>query len=319
MATIDDMLRKIQALLDKADSTTFPAEAESLRERAEILMHKYRIEEAMLAKAEPTGIAPVWRDITIVVPGSEWSSHYYTLFIYCMRHLDVRYNAKHVAGVGYVAHCVGFESDLRFAELLWTNVRLAFSGKLDPKVDPGKSDQQNAYAMRAAGWEGRRIALALWGSEAKSLRVKARKLFAKEAEARGEDPGALLGRDVNVKTFRTSYADGFLSEFHHRLYVMRTHRAEESTGLVLAGRKEAVDEAFYEEYPNLKPAGKLPSDRSAQECQRCAKAKSGGCREHPWNRRSTAAPKQPARNWDAVARGREAARQVDMGTKGRLG
>lgn len=313
---VDDILRKIQALLDKADSTTFIEEAKTFRAKAEILMHKYRIEEAMLAKADPVGVDPVWRDINVTQANQEWTNHYYTLFVYCMKHLDVRHSLN-IRDGNFTASCVGFESDLRFAEVLWTNVKMAFGSRLDPDYDPDAPDQLNAYRMRKAGWEGKRIALALYGSDAKNLRPKVRKLFAQEATARGEDPSVLLGRNVNVKTYRMSYADGFLSEFSMRLHVLRTERGEESTGLVLAGRKEAVDEAFYERYPNMRPMGKLPTDRSQAECPRCKAAKSGGCRQHPWNRRRVA-PQGPKRNWDAVARGREAARSVDLGTKGRL-
>lgn len=316
MPTIDDTLRKIQALLDKADSTTFPEEAKTFRAKAEILMHKYRIEEAMLAKADPVGIAPVWKDIVLCSLDNEWKDYLYSMFTAAARHMDVRYTTGWIDG-SYVLHCVGYESDLRFMEALYASARVAFNGRLDPDVDPDASDQQNAYALRMAGWTGKSIALALWGTEEKSQRVKARKLFAKEATARGEDPSVLLGRDTNVKTFRMSYASGFISEYQYRLRAMRTERGEESTGLVLAGRKEAVNEAFYERYPNYRPVKTSGSIGDGYEtCAKCAKAKSGACRDHSWRR--ARAPKAQAFDSNAYASGRAAARDVDLGTRGRL-
>ncbi len=52
MSTIaDTYLARIQALLDKAESTTFPEEAEALIAKAQELMARHAIDEAMLAGA----------------------------------------------------------------------------------------------------------------------------------------------------------------------------------------------------------------------------------------------------------------------------
>jgi hypothetical protein len=52
MSTITDTyLARIQALLDKAESTTFPEEAEALIAKAQQLMARHAIDEAMLAGA----------------------------------------------------------------------------------------------------------------------------------------------------------------------------------------------------------------------------------------------------------------------------
>jgi hypothetical protein len=52
----DNLLSKIQALLDKAAATSFPAEAEAFQQKAEELMAKYSVEQAMLdQKAQQDG------------------------------------------------------------------------------------------------------------------------------------------------------------------------------------------------------------------------------------------------------------------------
>lgn len=51
--TSDDWLRRVHALLAKAESTEFPAEAETLLAKAQELMERHAIDEAMLHAARP--------------------------------------------------------------------------------------------------------------------------------------------------------------------------------------------------------------------------------------------------------------------------
>jgi hypothetical protein len=51
MTNTESLAVKIQSLLDKAAATSFPAEAEAFQEKAEQLMAKYGIEQAMLDQA----------------------------------------------------------------------------------------------------------------------------------------------------------------------------------------------------------------------------------------------------------------------------
>lgn len=316
-AQLDDILRKVQALISRADHpNTPPAEAEAARAKAEMLMLKYRIEETQLGDAgKLQGFVPVWRTITLVDYRSEFRRHYQLMMQAIIEHLDIRglFLMTHTAGqYKLVAEIVGYESDLRFAELLFTQCALAFSKRLEPVYDPELSDQLNAYLLRMAGMEGRRIAMAIYGSDVRNLRPKVRAMFKKEALARGENPDVLLGKGNSVKTFRTSYAEGFVSELYNRMWTMRTARSGDGT-LVLKSRREAVDEAFYTKYPQYRPvkfSGEVGSTATAEPCQKCAKAKSGYCREH--NYRRPVRQKDPAFNTSAYLRGQQAAKDVDL-------
>lgn len=57
------MLERVRALLAKAESTTFPEEAEALAAKAQELMSRYAIDQAMLDARSATGVADVvgWR------------------------------------------------------------------------------------------------------------------------------------------------------------------------------------------------------------------------------------------------------------------
>lgn len=316
---LDKVLRKVEALLAKAEGTNFPEEAKSFRAKAEALMYRYRIEAAMLREASGTGLEPQWQEMVICGYG-EFSTIYRWLFAAVVGHFDCK-SATVFDGAQYVGDVCGYESDLRFIDALWQSIRLAFADRMEPKVDPTQTDRVNAYRLRKAGIEGRRIAQMIYGRDDKSLRVKVRGMFKAESLARGEDPAPLLGRGVNVKGYRLSYSAAFEDEIRSRLYWMSQERGEASQGLVLASGADRIREAFYTKYERLRPApaGTPRIGNEQAECPKCAKAKSGYCREHAYMKPRMARSNGPRVNWAGVQAGREAARSVDLGTKGRLG
>jgi hypothetical protein len=188
-------------------------------------------------------------------------------------------------------------------------------GKMEPKYNPALSESENAYNMRSAGMEGRRIAMAIYGREDKPLRVKVRNMFRAEAAARGESVEGLSGRGANVATFRESYADGFQYEAGVRLRRMKMSSGD-TGALVLKSRKDEVDEAFYAKYPNYRPQAFVdaPAIGNAQrDCEKCKKAKSGYCREHQYLKPSTARYRERSFSGAGYARGQTAAQSVDLG------
>jgi hypothetical protein len=329
MSELDDILRKVSALLAQANHpNTGPQEAEAFRQKAEAMMLKYRIDESNLtAEAKMAqSITVQWRTIVVCQADSEFRQNYIRLMMDCVRHFDCRTDWVRtvrreetatyytVSDMDCVLTVCGYESDLRFIEALFTSAALAFSQRLEPKYDASLSDQMNAYLMRSAGMEGHRIAMAIYGRDDKSLRPKVRKMFALEAEARGEDPKVLLGRGSNMKVFRESYAQGFCDEFSVRLY--RVKQGNDG-GLVLASRKEAIDEAFYERYPERrpKPVERQIGEANPHTCAKCQKAASGYCRDHAWMKPR----KHRVRygNTAGFARGADAARTVNLGVTNR--
>lgn len=334
-----DVLRKVNALLTQADHpNTSPTEAEVFRAKAEALMFKYRIDEAMLSESEKVamGISVRWLDMDICDARSEFRTYYYDIIRALITHLDVRADFIRTVGrktgdilvhgtseteTGMVASVsiVGFESDLVFIQSMFAAARLAFSQRLEPKYDASKTEAENAYAMRSAGMEGWRIAQAIYGKTDKALRPKVRKLFAEEAVRRGEDPKVLLGKGNNMKLFRESYASGFISEYRMRLYLMRAERGGYETGLVLANRKEQIDEAFYTRFPDRRPRP-VPQigEADIKKCAKCEKAKSGYCADHRWMKPSAARSRVRYANNVAYDRGVAAARTVDIGGRGRI-
>lgn len=316
------MLVQVQALWAKAEATEFPDEAETFRAGAERLMKRFRIDEEMLRQtkiASGTAAMPVEVLFPFLInPGaSRYSNHYYTMIYNVMNHVGVRgliVYGEHDPETGqpiYAMNLIGFDSDVRLVEMLYMNLRETFAEKLEPKVDPKLSDVDNVYRLRSAGVERIRIARLMWGDGSHSNNAKVTRLYAEACAARGEDP-KVAGRSVNAKTFRESYADAFVSETRARLRRMKATAAEEGGVLVLAGREDAVNEAFYERYPELRPAASLPGTSEYKPCEKCRKAKSGACRDHP--RGSAGRPRAfSSVGWTA---GTHAAREADLSRAG---
>lgn len=322
MSKLQDTIRKVQSLIALADHPNTPThEADSARSMAEALMFKYRLDELSLTAADrnASALSLSWAEIDLCERDSEFRYDYMSLAQYVCSHLEIRgcqkmVRGEHYAEDRYVFEVVGFESDIQFASLLITAARLAFSSRLEPKFDASLSHAENAYLMRLAGMEGRRIAMAIYGSDEMYLRPKVRKMFRDEALRRGEDPTPLLGQGVNVKLYRESFAQGFTREFYSRLLQMAQGRGEQSVGLVLTGRKEMIDEAYYAKYPHHRPQpAKARIGNGIDECAKCAKAKSGYCAEHRSLKPSYGRRRVRYADPTGIARGREAARSVDLG------
>lgn len=327
--SLTDTIRKIEALITKADHpNTGEAEAATFRAKAEALMFKYRIDEMSLntsgEASAPDSASPQWETFVVCDMWSEFRYYYEDLLRGVIQHFDARMATGNEDG-NRVAYVVGYESDLRFIGILWQSIRLAFRSKLEPTYDPTLSDEENCYIMRAAGMEGARIAYAVFQDASKGQRVKARKYARKFAESIGEDPKIFSGQGNSMEAYRASYASGFVSTMRSRLRTMAEGRLVENAGaMVLASRKENIDEAFYTRYPDRRPKPQVesavPSSWDEQKnCPKCQKAKSGYCREHGWMKPTRGRYRTVRANSGAMAAGASAARSVQMGGDRKLG
>jgi Protein of unknown function (DUF2786) len=339
---LDAMMRKVQALIARADHPNTPeAEAETARTMAEAIMFKYRIEESMLGTNERArmGIKPERRDWAVATSKSEFYNHMYWLAGDCVSHVDAmmtyRWGKHPVTNDGHwlIAETYGYESDLRYAEMLFTACQITFSARLEPKVDPSLSDAENVYNLRMAGIERLRIAVLMgwvtkddaatahpgrhsWISPSEQKAASARcaphahrvtRIFKAEAARRGDDTSGLLGKGNSVATYRKSFADAFVSQIRTRLYRLRADHAADSAGtLVLKSRKDDVREFYYQHHPEDRPTNNVTY--TFEECPRCKAASSGHCRKHPAGRK----PKSQSWSGAGARAGNSAGMRVDL-------
>lgn len=321
----DKILGQVRALIAKADSTDHKGEEDLLRAKAESLMLKYRIEEALVfekALGTTDRIVPVWATMNLAKIGNDFAQHYNRIAGLVAQHTGTRVRLEYDFEQDYVViKACNFSSDLRYMELLLTSCVMEFGKRMEPGVDRSMSDEENAWNLRSAGWTRKRIAhelLGAWSTE-NEMKAKNRKVTAmikRHGAAIGEDANALLGRGNSMDTYAQSYIDGFIQTLHSRLYRMRQQAIEmEGGGLVPVSRKEAIDEAFYAVYPDLRPKEETGQVNftGRSECERCKRAKSGYCREHSYLK-----PRYVNRphNSRAYGMGAAAAQSVDLGQHG---
>ena len=262
---LDDMMRKITALLARADHPNTPEpEADSARAMAEKLMLKYRIEESHLAEQggrEADAFRPVNRDVPVCPYASEFMNTYNLIIGIVLHHCGVKATGKlerdENGELQYTVNMVGFESDLRYAEALYQQARIVFAERMEPKPKPGMSDEDNVYRMRNAGMERIRIARLMGWGDTGSATARVTNAYKRACKSRGEDP-TLTGRSMSVKAFRESYMEGFTNELMMHLREARLMAQQDVHGgaLVLANRAEMVDEEFYRLNPHLRPSDK---------------------------------------------------------------
>lgn len=313
MEAPENILDKVRKLLALADHpNTSDIESDIFRQKADALMFKYRIEEAtLIASGRLSGEKnmPNWRTMEIADYTSEFASYYQSMARTIALHVGARAKFDYIDGMLVVNMC-GYLADLMYAEVLTTSCILEFSKRMEPKVDPSLSNAENAYTLRAGGWERKRIAKVLFGdweteNEMKAKNRKVTALIKAHAAAIGEDPDELLGRGNNIAKYRLSYSHGFVDQISLRLMRMRQAHGEGGTGLVLADRSERINEAFYEKYPSMRPTESVQF-----KCDKCKAAKSGYCREHSYLKTRYRTVRG---NAAGAARGRNAALHVDLG------
>lgn len=340
----DDVMRKVQALLDRAASTTFEPERDECLKKADALMAAYAIEEFELAMARPASEREKPEVRTIVLPGAEdfdvqWQLR--LLFSELARHCGVMVgkttSVYNEGSTGQEARCVGYRSDLDWLQMLYINVQLHMVSRIEPKPDPAKTDVENFSALRDAGmdyerifqlmgwpWEGESEYNArtrthkvghgkLTGVSAQLLR-KMRKAYQDKCKAEGRTPVKGLKAD----TYKSSYLEGYVNGIHNRLYEMKQARTEATTGkgLVLANRDDDLKEAFFTEFPEQRPH---PKDCECDSChfvncydESCERPRCVRYRKDALKPVKARKYKEPKVDHDAQERGRQAAKTADL-------
>lgn len=310
---LNKIMEQIRSLLAVADHpNTNPAESDAFRTRAESLMLKYRIEESQISTEEKAlaGIKPVKRSWRIARYDSEFRNSQWSLAVWAVCHVDGRFSQR-TEWEGNVAWVVmdvyGFESDVMYAEMIFTASRVTFSARLEPSVNPHLSEAENCYRLRAAGMEKHRVANAVFGAalDNKSAAIKVGRLYKEECARRGEE--AVLNRQgKGASTYRRSFAEAFTNGIYSRLLNLRIARSADSAGeLVLASRKSEVDELYYQDHEWARPKVYTEEERQEQASARANRKVDG---------RKLRARKYQERpsNWQAALMGRDAASRVDL-------
>lgn len=125
--TTDDICRKVRGLLDKAEATPFPEEAEALSEKAMEMMAQHRIDLAMLEASRPRQDRGKVIERDVLLGSGPYVRARLALIV---KVADASY-AKVLTSVGFegrIAHVIGYENDVADVEVLYTSLLAQATG-----------------------------------------------------------------------------------------------------------------------------------------------------------------------------------------------
>lgn len=294
-ADLDKILRRVRACISKAENLTidaekpetsdadraaFLAEADTARTMADSLMLQYAIEEVGAAAEDPTKKV---KPIIITISMSEYSeiSGYFDwLTDVLVKHCRCKIRKYTSWSDGsWNSKVYGFESDVRYFELLYTTIQLHMMGILLPRFERGRSFDDNVHILHNSGYNWLQIAemdgwkkfSPLYRGECDSTMPPAgmkvpyyrkdkgwhpsatvggiyKRAYYRACEARGERPLKVAAN--GTRTYRTSAADGYAGMIQQRLWRMEKERPA-GAELVLASRVNDLEALFREDNPDL--------------------------------------------------------------------
>lgn len=326
MADRSDTLRKVQALLDKANGTNFDAERDAFLAKADALMAKYAIESFELEMAKPAQMRekPVVRDVTVST-AQDFQVRYQleSLFQALASHVGVLIGATKYSSTNQrVFVCVGYESDLEYLQMLYVTIQMHLVGRMEPHKDADLSDLENFTVLREAGLDYNRIRDLMGWRDGDGNIAKMRKAYKKQCaeEGRAHVEGA------KGESYRLSFLTGYVRRIKARLEEMAQARvvASDGKGLVLASRDGDIKETLWEAFPDQRPH---PDDCQCENCHyiRCndINCTRPACVEYRKMRRKPVryrAPRQVKLDHQAYSMGTSIANSADLsGGRGKVG
>lgn len=129
------LLDRVRALLAKADSTEYPAEAEAFTAKAHELMATYGIEQAHLAATGRIKDEIRVMRINMVGTYTDAKTRLLSAIALACRCRTVRWSSARSSAVSYV-DVIGHNTDLQRVELLYTSLLLQATGQLSRQRPP---------------------------------------------------------------------------------------------------------------------------------------------------------------------------------------
>jgi hypothetical protein len=277
------VLRKVRAMVATAEHpSTDPLEAAHARQMADQYMLKFAIDDAALDASRPKAKRSKPETITIELAGN-WDDVLYEVaqvasmvanFCRC----KIR-NYTSYANHTYTSTVYGYESDLRYFEMLYTMLRLHMVEILAPSWNESMSLEDNVYRLHSGGFNWMEIAKMRGWTKVANWRYPEIKNPYEHKDVEDVLPSNTVGgvfklaylrackdrgtRPIQIPaagsaTWRRCATDGYTSRIEQRLRAARTGNKDEGTGTGLVLRSESLD-AFYKDmnpdlFPDPEPA-----------------------------------------------------------------
>jgi Protein of unknown function (DUF2786) len=280
---LESALRKVRGLIAKAEHEgTPPIEAAEAQRLADEIMRKYKLDQAKLDASRPAEdrIKAEKTEVPLVRYDSDLLPRMANLAVYVAEHCDCkircywRYDSEGV----WHARVYGYQSDLRYFEIVYTELRLHMVGVLRPAIDPNKSVELNAYTLHNAGMNWFDIAKSEGWEETPSRPGEAKFMYynprtgqrqawkdcigkykfayQREVVRRGEQPVKI--RPGGMNNYRVNAAYGYVRRIDQRLREIREHRQQVGNALALI--VDAVEELYRQDAP--KPSNQITASNT---------------------------------------------------------
>lgn len=225
----DRRAHKIRALLDKAEATSFPAEAEALTAKATALMASWQITEAMLAAGRP----PADRGTITTIDVELGKGHYVNARLSLLASAASFAQCRVLTSTGWngrVGQVIGHAADVARAEMLYTSLLVQATAAATAAPVDARS------GLSTTSW--RRNFLLGFARTTNDRLCEATEAAVAEAEARAaatnvahEFVGQVAGSSVAlVLAERVDEVDAWIRAEHGRVGTARPARASSAAG-----------------------------------------------------------------------------------------
>jgi hypothetical protein len=250
----EKILSRVQKLLDKANANgVTDAERQLLLDKADELMVKHGIEEAMLmaAMSKEERRKPIQDRFHASDPNAPHWEKFRTVLYYVARLYRVR-SAFHYNGD---VTLVGYHEDVEYVKMKFLNVYLHFSKTIDPRWDLSLTIDHNVYNFKVAGrqWqEIRNIMFSATGID-KPLHFF-KPSYQRHCKLIGEEPRPHTQRNW---AYRESFAESFANRICARIEELTRDRDKQASeaGALVAVKDLGIeiDDLFYSLFPQVRP------------------------------------------------------------------
>lgn len=262
----EKILSRVQKLLDKANAEgTTEAERQSYLDKADELMIKHAIDDAMLMstmKKEDRRKPVQDRFQAADANAPHWEKFRTVLLMIANLH-RVR-SAFHYDGS---VTLVGYFEDVEYVKMKWLNVYLHFSQTINPRWNTGISPEQNAYNFHRSGTAWTEVEQIARSNGCKWNIKQLRAGYRVYCESIGEEPTRMTQRNF---AYKESFAEAFRTRICARIAELIEERDKMTSeaGALVAVKDLGIeiDELFWSLFPNLRP--ETAEQRAAREALR---------------------------------------------------
>ena len=254
-----DILRKVRALLAKADSTPYDGEAQVFRQKADELMTAYAIEVWQLETGAVDDRTPIkslvdldwWYKASDMIDSQLWSL-FWSVYTHNRCVIVVE---KHGVEKGRAVPVVGLPADLDYSDMLFTSLMVDLMKQIDPYPDPNGDYHEQLRRMRDAGLNWHEVVARMQkaGFGTDETPAKAYHTMSHDYRRWCKRTGTPQNY-AHWKTWRRNFSTGYVSKVADRLFEMRQRtNASAGNGMELALRdiRQVVKDAVLEMYPDL--------------------------------------------------------------------